>query len=109
MADFALELAAILPEIAKADGIPVKLRIGIHSGPVVAGVIGEKKFAYDLWGDTVNTASRLESSGIENRIHVSTETRELLGDSYLFEARGLIEIKGKSPLETYFLTGRAPA
>ena len=109
VADFALELAAILPEIAKADGIPVKLRIGIHSGPVVAGVIGEKKFAYDLWGDTVNTASRLESSGIENRIHVSTETRELLGDGYLFEARGLIEIKGKSPLETYFLTGRAPA
>ena len=72
-------------------------------------MIGENKFAYDLWGDTVNTASRLEASGIEGRIHISAETRALLGDAYSTEPRGLTEIKGKQPMETYLLTGKNPA
>lgn len=106
MADFALELVEVLPRIAEASGMPVRLRIGMHTGPVVAGVIGTKKFIYDLWGDTVNTASRMESSGIENRIHVSEALKEKLGEGYEFEARGPIEIKGKEPMVTWFLTGR---
>lgn len=106
MADFALELVEVLPKVAEASGMPVRLRIGMHTGPVVAGVIGTKKFAYDLWGDTVNTASRMESSGIENRIHLSEAMMTKLGEGYDFEARGPIEIKGKEPMETWFLVGR---
>ncbi len=107
MADFALELVEVLPLIAKAAKMPVRLRIGMHAGPVVAGVIGTKKFIYDLWGDTVNTASRMESSGEENRIHVSGAMKEKLGEGYAFEFRGPIEIKGKAPMETWFLTGKS--
>ncbi len=106
VADFALELLEILPELRKKERLPLELRIGINSGPVVAGVIGEKKFAYDLWGDTVNTASRMESSGQTNRIHVSRETHDLLGDAYEFESRGEREIKGKGTMETFFLNCR---
>ena len=104
MADFALELVEVLPRLAKEAEMPVLLRIGMHCGPVVAGVIGTKKFIYDLWGDTVNTASRMESSGEENRIHVGTALKEELGDAYRFEFRGPVEIKGKAPMETWFLT-----
>jgi class 3 adenylate cyclase len=82
------------------------LRIGINSGPVVAGVIGTKKFIYDLWGNAVNTASRMESHGIPGRIQVSHYTYELLQDKYEFEDRGEIEIKGKGEMQTYLLTGR---
>ncbi len=106
VADFALELVARLPQLAKRTPLPVRLRIGIHSGPVVAGVIGEKKFAYDLWGDTVNTASRMESTGSENRIHLSDAICELLGDAYLFERRGSMAIKGKGEMKTCFLLGK---
>jgi class 3 adenylate cyclase len=81
------------------------LRIGINSGPVVAGVIGTKKFIYDLWGNAVNTASRMESHGIPGRIQVSIYTYELLRDKYEFEERGLIDIKGQGEMRTYFLTG----
>lgn len=82
------------------------LRIGINCGPVVAGVIGYKKFAYDLWGDTVNVASRMESSGIPGKIQVTENFYKLLKDDYLFEERGEIEVKGKGLMKTYFLIGK---
>ncbi len=103
MADFALELLDILPRLAEGAERPVQLRIGIHCGPVVAGVIGEKKFAYDLWGDTVNIASRMESSGSANRIQVSQAARDELGEDYEFESRGTVGIKGKGEMQTWFL------
>ncbi len=107
VADFALDVIALVPSMAASAGQAVDLRIGLHSGPVVAGVIGEKKFAYDLWGDTVNTASRMESSSENGKIHVSGASKELLGERYLFESRGLLPIKGKGEMETFYLTGRA--
>ena len=80
---------------------PFKLRIGINTGPVVAGVIGKKKFSYDLWGDAVNIASRMESHGLVDRIQVSTDTYELLKEKYQFEDRGRIAIKGRGEVHTY--------
>jgi guanylate cyclase len=88
-------------------GLAMELRIGMHSGPVVAGVIGRQKFSYDLWGDTVNLASRMESHGEPSRIHVSPATRALLGDAFLFADRGDVNVKGKGVLRTSFLLGRA--
>ena len=86
---------------------PLQFRIGINTGPAVAGVIGTSKFQYDVWGDTVNTASRMESHGEPGRIHVTDAVRRSLGDRWRFEARGPIEVKGKGVMETYFLLGRA--
>lgn len=107
VANFSLELLDVLPRIAQKVKMPVRLRIGVHTGPVVAGVIGSKKFIYDLWGDTVNTASRLEASGVESRIHISGAMKEKLGGAYAFECRGPVEIKGKAAMETWFLMGRS--
>lgn len=85
----------------------LKMRIGIHTGPVGAGVIGTSKFAYDLWGDTVNTASRMESHGIPGQIQVSAVTYELLKDSYMFQSRGAIDVKGKGEMTAYLLISQA--
>ena len=89
------------------DGHFLELRIGINSGPVVAGIIGTHKFSYDMWGDTVNTASRMESEGIPGKIQVSPSTYERLPhDGYRFEPRGIISVKGKDNMETYLLVDR---
>ncbi len=89
------------------QGRELSLRIGVHSGPLVAGVIGTRKFAYDLWGDTVNTASRMESQGVPGEIQLSGATRALLGAEFDVEARSRQEIKGKGPMDVYLVRGRA--
>jgi class 3 adenylate cyclase len=88
------------------NGEPFSLRIGINTGPVVAGVIGTKKFTYDLWGDTVNVASRMESQGLAGCIQVTASTYKYLQHKYWFESRGLTPIKGKGEMMTYWLMGR---
>jgi len=88
------------------SGQPLAVRIGIDTGPVVAGVIGTTKFSYDLWGDTVNTASRMESQGVVGCIQVTERTYRRLRDRYRFERRGPIQVKGKGELVTWFLLGR---
>lgn len=85
----------------------LSLRIGIHTGPAVAGVIGARKLFYDVWGDTVNTAARMESHGSNGRIQVTEQARRVLGDAYEFEERGMVDIKGKGSMKVHYLTGRA--
>jgi class 3 adenylate cyclase len=103
----ALDLAEAVGRIDAAVRLGIAFRIGIHCGPVVAGVIGTKKFIYDIWGDTVNLASRMESLGVSGRVQVTHAVMERLTDSHRFEARGLIDVKGKGPTPTYFLLGKA--
>lgn len=106
VADAAIEMVEALKTINEKNGTELAMRIGIHSGPVVAGVIGKIKFTYDLWGDTVNVASRMESSGIPGRIHLSEQTRSTLDSHFLLEERGLVECKGLGQVKTFFLNGR---
>jgi class 3 adenylate cyclase len=106
VADMAL---AVREEVARhldPAGEPLAVRIGIDTGPVVAGVIGRRKFSYDLWGDTVNTASRMESTGVPGCIQVTDRTYRRLRDGYRFERRGPVQVKGKGRLVTWFLVGQ---
>ncbi|TAE26908.1 MAG: hypothetical protein EAZ92_10135 [Candidatus Kapaibacterium sp.] len=106
IAAMALDMQLAIKELAEAENLPISIRVGMHSGYLTAGVIGEKKFAYDLWGDTVNTASRMESSGEAGRVQCSEATYLLLKEKYDFEERGMIEVKGKGAMKTYFLVGK---
>jgi class 3 adenylate cyclase len=105
IADLALDMREAFGEFCRQHRLALKLRIGVHSGEVVAGVIGRQKFAYDLWGDTVNVASRMESNGVPGEIQISAETRQLLSAHYRAVPRGEIEIKGHLPRMTYLLQG----
>jgi class 3 adenylate cyclase/HAMP domain-containing protein len=106
IANMAVDMQDGLREYAEAHGSNLTIRIGIATGSVVAGVIGRKKFIYDLWGDTVNTASRMESHGVPGRIHVTEATYQQLKDEFDFESRGTMEIKGKGMMQTYLLKER---
>ena len=103
VAGMAIAMIDAATATANEFGDPLHLRIGLHSGPLAAGVIGTHKFVYDVWGDTVNIASRMEKYGAPGRIHVSAVTRALLGDNFCFEPRGEIQVKGKGMMETFFL------
>jgi guanylate cyclase len=102
-------LALDMVEAVRPDGamgsLDFQLRIGINSGPVVAGVIGRKRFLYDLWGDAVNTAGRMQTESLPGRIQVTRSTYELLKDEFVLEARGTIEVRGKGEMETWYLVG----
>jgi class 3 adenylate cyclase/CHASE3 domain sensor protein len=108
VAKMALGMRSATAEIACELGEPLRLRIGVHSGPLVAGVIGTHKYVYDVWGDTVNVANRMEKYGAPGRIHVSAVTRALLGDAFRFEPRGSLDVKGKGAMETFFLEANGP-
>ena len=105
IADLALRIRDEL-EGSRIDGHEIRMRIGINSGPVVAGIIGTRKFAYDLWGDVVNTASRMESEGIEGSIQISDATYQLISEEFVCEPRGEISVKGKGKMQTYLLLSR---
>ena len=106
IANMALDMLTKIKEISTDKPTPLQIRIGINTGAVEAGVIGTKKFAYDLWGDTVNTAHRMESHGIPGMIQVTQVTYHCLADKYTFQERGMIDIKGKGAMKTYLLLGK---
>ena len=106
VAEFALDVRETMTGIVDPLGRPMPVRIGIASGPVVAGVVGKRKFFYDVWGDAVNTASRMESTGEVGRIQVSLATYQLLAGRFNFAERGIVEVRGKGSMQTWFLVGR---
>jgi adenylate cyclase len=103
VAEMALAMLEAVETASDAVGERLQLRVGLNTGALIAGVLGTHKFVYDVWGDTVNTAKRMESYGLPGRVHVSAATRQTLGDVFRFEPRGPLDIKGKGLVETYFL------
>ena len=108
IADMALDMQQEIYRFRRKDNKILNIRIGINTGPVVAGVIGLKKFSYDLWGDAVNIASRMESHGKIGEIQVSSSTYELLKHKYVLEKRGIVQVKGRGEMITYWLKSRQP-
>jgi class 3 adenylate cyclase len=102
----AIRMIDVVQETGKRFGERLQARIGIHSGEVVAGLIGQHRSIYDVWGDTVNTASRLESSGLPSRIQISESTYQRIKDSFHCELRGQVSLKGKGTMLTYLLGAR---
>ena len=109
IAALALDMSRAVADLRDPRGNPVPLRMGIASGPVVAGVVGARRFFYDVWGDAVNVASRMESTDPEGRIQVPQNVFEQLRDEFVLEERGEIEIKGKGLMRTWYLVDRKPA
>jgi class 3 adenylate cyclase len=109
IARLALAMVAAIDDVARETGEPLQIRVGIHSGAVVAGVIGQLKFAYDIWGDTVNVAARMESHGVPGRVQISADTAEFLEGKFDLQPRGEIEVKGKGMMTAYFLNGEKAA
>ena len=101
----AIAMRGAIARIAAETGEALALRIGLHSGPVVAGVIGRRKFIYDMWGDTVNTASRMESHGVPGAVHCSEATARMLEGEFVVQPQGEVEIKGKGRMQTFLLAG----
>jgi adenylate cyclase len=106
IANMALDMKAYMQDVENIFGESLQIRIGINTGSVIAGVIGIKKFIYDLWGDAVNLASRMESHGKPGYIQVTDATYHKLQNKYLLEPRGTIEVKGRGEMMTYWLLGR---
>ncbi|MBC7788196.1 MAG: adenylate/guanylate cyclase domain-containing protein [Methylophilaceae bacterium] len=106
VAKLAMEMLDAVESIAYQRKMPLQMRFGLSSGPVVAGVIGTSKFSYDIWGDSVNMASRMEKTSFSNQIQVSQSTYDLIKNDFVFEARGAIDIKGKGKVETYILKSK---
>ena len=106
IAELSLAMKGAMVKLNQILGQQLNIRIGVNSGAVVAGVIGKKKFSYDLWGDSVNIAARMESHSLPGEIQVSENTYNLIKDKYQFEERGNINIKGKGMMQTYLLKGR---
>jgi adenylate cyclase len=106
IACLALDMAEAVADLKDAQGRAVPLRIGLATGPVVAGVVGARKFFYDVWGDAVNVASRMESTDVEGRIQLPQSMYERLKNDYVLEERGVVDVKGKGPMHTWYLVGR---
>ena len=109
LSELALDMQTHFQSLPPVGGKQVNFRVGISSGPLVAGVIGTHKFQYDIWGDTVNTAARMESLGVPGRIHISEATHALVKDDFECEPRGEIEVKGKGLMTTWFIAGATGA
>jgi len=109
LVDCGLGMIKALQALPPRNGKRIRFRFGINSGSVVAGVIGKSKFHYDVWGDTVNVASRMESHGLVDRVHISRNTYELVKDEFECVAQGTVSIKGKGDMETWLVVGRKMA